>query len=105
MVELSTSRVFDVSDPVEALEYDLPQCRLIVSSQHGNYALYDVGKNGNFQLSSFYPANFCGVQGLWFASGRQLLIVIRLLILPRVCGSMKVVGRFLSLFLNLAKCE
>jgi len=53
MVELSTSRVFDVSNPVEALEYDLLQCQLIVSSQHGNYALYDMGKNGKFQLALF----------------------------------------------------
>jgi len=50
MVELSTSRVFDVSDPVEALEYDPEQCRLIVSSQHGNYAMYEVGRNGRFFL-------------------------------------------------------
>ena len=61
MVELSTSRVFDVSDPVEALEYDPQQCRLIVSSQHGHYAMYDVGKNGKFQLPILYPAKFCGI--------------------------------------------
>jgi len=54
MVELSTSRVFDVSDPVEAIEYDPQQCRLIVSSQHGNYAMYDVGKNGGFFILSFF---------------------------------------------------
>jgi hypothetical protein len=48
MVELSTVRVFDASDPVEALEYDSQQCRLIISSQHGNYALYQVERNGLF---------------------------------------------------------
>jgi len=50
MIELSISQVFDVSNPVEALEYDPKQYRLIVSSQHGKYTMYEIGRNGRFFL-------------------------------------------------------
>ena len=50
MVELSTTRVFDVSDPVEAMEYNPQQCHLVVSSKHGHVSLYEVGRNGRFLL-------------------------------------------------------
>jgi hypothetical protein len=50
MVELSTTRIFNASDPVEALKYDTKQCQLIISSQHGNYAMYEVERNGMFSF-------------------------------------------------------
>ena len=52
MVELSTVRVFEASDPVEALEYDSQQSRIVISSQHGNYVLYEVGRNGPLFFSA-----------------------------------------------------
>lgn len=105
MVELSTIRVFDASDPVEALEYDSQQCRLIISSQHGNYVLYEVGRNGLFIFFALIQIDKSVIQELWFASGRQRSTATRLLTLLRVCGSTKVVKRFLFLCLNLVKCK
>jgi len=46
MLELASTRVFEASDPIEAIAYDPTQSRLAVSSQCGHIKLYDLGKNG-----------------------------------------------------------
>jgi hypothetical protein len=46
MVELSTTPVFEASDPVEAMEYDSDKSRLAITSLHGRVSVYEVGKNG-----------------------------------------------------------
>ena len=51
MLELASTRAFEPSDPVEAIEYDPTQSRLAVSSHHGRITLYELGKNGRWILS------------------------------------------------------
>lgn len=51
MLELASTRVFEPSDPVEAIAYDSTQSRLAVSSHHGHITLYELGKNGKRLLT------------------------------------------------------
>jgi len=46
MAELSTTRVFSPSDPVEGMEYDPQKSLMAVSSQHGHISVYEIGRNG-----------------------------------------------------------
>ena len=50
MVEVASSRAFEASDPVEAMEYDIVKCRLAVTSHHGRISLFDIGRNGQSNL-------------------------------------------------------
>ena len=46
MLELANTRVFEPSDPVEAITFDPIHSRLAVSSHHGHVTLYELGKHG-----------------------------------------------------------
>lgn len=46
MVELASNRVFEASDPVEAMAFDKKKYHLAVTSHHGSVAMYDIGRNG-----------------------------------------------------------